>query len=220
MKTLEDALAAIETMRADHEAEKAAILNKNKELVAREKAAKTAADEAEAAREEAANTVASKAGDVEAVKAALEKKHKLALDKLNADLSARDERLGTLLIDNLIKDAITTNNVHSKHVEAVEAILRTRTKAKIENGEAVTADGVPLADAVGAYFKSKDAIEYVSAPANTGAGAQGSSNRTAPLMTSAPTNAAEMAQFAEIGRNNPEQAKALAKGWGWPDIEV
>ncbi|GAA0456706.1 MULTISPECIES: hypothetical protein [Sphingomonas] len=220
MKTLEDALAAIETMRAEHEAEKAAILKKNKELVDRERAAKTAADEAEKAREEAANDAASKAGDVDAVKASLEKKHKAAIDKLTADLAARDERLGTLLIDNAIKEAMSKNNVHPKHAEAVEAILRTRTKAKIENGEAVTADGTPLNDAMSAYFKSKDALEYVAAPANTGAGTQGSTNRTVGGLTKAPTNAAEMAQFSEIVRANPEQAKAMAKSWGWPDLEV
>lgn len=216
MKTLEDALAAIESMKAEHEAEKAAILTKNKELIAREKAAKTAADEAEAAREEAASEAASKAGDVESVKAALEKKHKAVLDKLNADLAARDTRLGELLIDNAIKEAIATNNVLPQFAKAVEAMLRAG--AKVENGEAISADGTPLADATGAFFKSADAKHFVAANAGAGAGATGNNSTTATRFTKPPVTNDELSAWDKAVSENPAEMKALATSWGMPHL--
>ncbi|MDD1452646.1 hypothetical protein NHF48_019715 [Sphingomonas sp. H160509] len=206
-------------MRADHEAEKAAILTKNKELVAREKAAKTAADEAEAAREEAANTAASKAGDVEAVKAALEKKHKLALDKLTADIASRDTQLGTLLIDNAIKQAITENNVLPQFAKAVEAMLRAG--AKIENGEALSADGTPLSDANTAFFKSADAKHFVSAPASAGAGAAGNSTASnAAKWTKPPVTGTEMTEWMRDAVADPVSHNSIATSWNRPDLQV
>lgn len=182
----------------------------NKQLKAEKVEAKRLADEAEAAREEAANEAASKAGDVETVKAALERKHATALTKLTNDLAARDTRLGELLIDNAIKDAITSNNVLPQFAKAVEAMLRAG--AKIENGEAVK-DGMPLADATGAFFTSADAKHFVSAPANSGAGATGAQGKGTPLQK-APETAEEWADYMKLANDNPAEAQAFATKHG------
>lgn len=141
-----------------------------------------------------------------------------ALEKANADLAARDTRLGELLIDNAIKDAITANKVLPEYVRFVDSDLRRG--VKIVDGEAVTADGTPFAEARDAFFKSPEARAVVAAPNNGGAGATGSTTRTHTQLTKAPTNAQEMETFGHIVRDNPEQAKALAKGWGWPELNI
>lgn len=170
MKTLEDALAAIEAMKADHEAEKAAILKKNKELIDREKAAKQAADEAEAAREEAANEAAAKAGDVEAIRAQLEKKHKAEIDKLTTKLDTITTELSTHKIDNVINEAITENGVLPHHADILKTFLKTG--AQMKDGEAFVGD-TALADHLEGFFQSENARHYIAAPSNSGAGAPG-----------------------------------------------
>lgn len=213
MKTLEDALAAIEQMKADHEAEKASILKKNKELVEREKAAKAAADEAQEARDEATAEAAAKSGDIETVKASLERKHASELKKLTDQNTKLTENLSVVLIDNEISKAISTAGVVPEMVPLVSAYLKTG--AKMENGVAVAATGEPLPAFISTYFESPAARAVVAAPANSGGGAQGSTVK-ATEWTKAPETAEEFQKFMELSVNNPAQASALGKQWGMP----
>lgn len=171
MKTLEDALAAIETMKADHEAEKASILKKNKELIEREKLAKTKADEAAAAAEEAATEAASKAGDVTALRTQLETKHTAELKKLADQLSLANADVAKFKIDAVISDNIAKAGVLPQHTDILTTFLKNG--AKMENGEA-TVDGVPLSDHISTFFASDAAKHYIAAPQNSGSGATGS----------------------------------------------
>lgn len=142
-----------------------------------------------------------------------------ALDKANGDLTARDARLGELLIDNAIKDAISTNKVLPQFAKAVEAMLRAG--VKIENGEAVSADGTPLADANTAFFKSADAKHFVSAPANAGAGATGNTNTTsAGKWSKPPVTGLEIQEWGREAVADPATYNSIAQGWGRPDLEV
>lgn len=142
------------------------------------------------------------------------------IDKLTGDLTARDTRLGELLIDNAIKEAISSNNVLPQFAKAVEAMLRAG--AKIENGEAIAADGTPLADANAAFFQSADAKHFVAANTGTGAGATGnaSPNVAGSKWTKPPVTGTEMRDWAHEAVANPVEFNALAKGWGRPDLEV
>jgi predicted RNase H-like nuclease (RuvC/YqgF family) len=132
------------------------------------------------------------------------------LEKANGEIKSRDERLGTLLIDNAIKDAMTAAKVAPKHMRAVEALLRQG--ARIENGEAIAADGTPLGDSMAAYFASDEGKEYAGAPENTGAGATGSS-AVASKFTKRPETAAEWNEFMNYANTNKEQADALLNSW-------
>lgn len=224
MKTLEDALAAIEAMKTEHADEKAAILRKNAELIDREKAAKTAADaektareEAEAAREEASNEAASKAGDVETVKAALERKHAREITKLNNDIAALTSEISVFKIDDVITKAMTEHKVHPDDLDLVRTFLKAGSTMK---DNVATVGDKPLDEHIGEFFASPTAKRYLSAPQNSGADAAGSTTRTHSTLTKAPTNETEMATFGHIVRENPEQAKALAKGWGWPELNI
>lgn len=189
---------------------------KNTELLgklkAAEKANQTLEERLTAIEQERADAIDSTKSEADKAAAKLQRQ----IDKLTADLTARDTRLGELLIDNAIKEAITTNNVLPQFAKAVEAMLRTG--AKIENGEAIAADGTPLSEATGAFFKSADAKHFVAAPANSGAGATGNTG-TATKWTAPPT-LAQMGEWARDAVSNPAEYNALAKGWNRPDLEV
>lgn len=204
-KALEKALGDIESLKET-----------NKALKAEKTEAKRKADEAEAARDEVAEQAAAKAGDIEALKASMQRKHDAELKRLTDQVEAGNKRLGELLIDNSIKDAITTNKVLPHYAKAVEAMLRAG--AKIENGEAVTADGTPLSDANAAFFKSADAKHFVEAPHNSGGGAQGSTAKAGAL-TKAPETAEEYNAFMRLSSENRDQANALAEQWQRPDLK-
>lgn len=123
-------------------------------------------------RDTAKSEAASKAGDFETLKSQLEKKHQAELKKLSDANEALGKNLSALKIDGTISDAIAKAGVLPQHVRAVTLMLKDG--ASMENGEAMV-NGVSLTDHVASFFKSEDAKHYVAAPANSGAGAQGSS---------------------------------------------
>lgn len=217
MKTLEDALAAIEELKTAHEAEKTRILAKNKELVDREKEAKRLADEAEEAREEADRLANEKSGDIEKIKADLQRQHTRDLKKLTDQLATKTAKLETLLIDNTINESLTANNVLPHFAPAVRAMLKAGAKMD-ENGD-VTVDGVAFADRLSEFYASPDARHYVAAPVNNGGGAQGS-NAKASAWTKAPETADEYSRFMQESLADPSTTNALADTWGRPDLKV
>jgi hypothetical protein len=216
MKTIEDALAAIEEMKAAHEAEKTAILKKNKELIDREKAAKKLADEAEEARDEAANDAAKKAGDVDTITASLTKKHAAEIKKLADKNADYESRLSTLLVDNAISAAIVENGVMPQFARAVTAMLKA--DASVTDGEAL-ANGVPLADHIKSFFIGDEGKHFVAAPANSGGGAQGSSAKGS-AWSKPPETAEEYNQFMQDSVTNPAMTNAAADSWGRQDLKV
>lgn len=202
MKTLEEAIAAIEQMKADHEAEKAAILSKNKELVEREKAAKRAADDATEAAEAAAEAAAAKAGDVDAIRAGLEKKHKAELDKLASANTKLTDELSTLKIDHVIADAIASHGVLPHHADILRTFLKTG--AEMKDGEAYHGDK-PLTEHLSGWFGSDAAKHYIAAPVNSGAGAPGSTSAAKSIpLNGRPKNAEEWKIFHAL----PDEQKA------------
>lgn len=121
------------------------------------------------------------------------------IDKLTADLSAANNDLSTLKIDNVIGEAITKNGVMPHHADILSTFLRNG--AKMENGEA-TVNGIPLSDHLSTFFSSDAAKHYIAAPANSGAGAMGSTN------TAATGPIKDVNAFMKLAKENPEAAKA------------
>jgi hypothetical protein len=197
MKTLEDALAAIEEMKTAHEAEKTALKNKNSELIDREKAAKDRADEAEAAT----GTELDKA-----VKRAEKAERELATAKATADTNAKSLR--EYKRDAAITQAIATANVDAKHVDLLTKALR----ADVEFSD----DGEPLIngktiDAHAKSFFAKDGLSYVRAQNNTGGLATGNDGTTASLLSKKPETSDEWDVYMRL----PDAERAVVdKAYG------
>jgi hypothetical protein len=211
-KTTDDIQASLDKALASI----AKLETKNSELITREKAAKALADEAETARDKTAREAAEKSGDIETIKASLIKAHTAELKKLTDTNATYEKRLSELLIDNAVKDAITTNNIMPHFAPAVEAMLKMGVEMK--NGEAVKGD-MPFTDSITAWMNSADAKHYQSAPANTGSGATGSTAKIG-LNNKAPETADEYNAFMKMSAENPAQANGLAESWGRPELKV
>jgi hypothetical protein len=145
--------------------------DKNAELIGEVRTLKQEKQDALDAAEEAANEAATKKGDVDAIRASLEKKHAAELKKLTDQLNTVNDELSTLKIDNVITGEITKAGVLPHHADILTTFLKAG--VKMEGGEALK-DGVPLADHLKGFFSSDAAKHYVAAPANSGAGAIGS----------------------------------------------
>lgn len=212
MKTLEEALAAIDELKAAHELEKAAILKKNSDLIAREKDAKKASDEAQARADDAADEAARKAGDLEALEKRLTEKHSKAIKSLEDQLAASTARLSGMLIDDTITKSLVDNNV-PKHMHAPLAAMF-KMNSKLVDGVAVFASDkgeVALTDHLPAYFKTDDGKAFVTAPVNVGTGSGGVKN---PILTKRPETQEELVAFSNLSVTDPAAYQALAASWG------
>jgi hypothetical protein len=195
--------AEIEKLKNDKHA---ALGEKNKANAAA-KAAQDAADQAE-------RNAAEKSGDIETLKASLEKKHKADLKSRDDKITGYENRLSELLIDNAVKTALTQLGVPPEHARA--ATLLMKDGVTMVNGEAMVGD-VPFADHLASWAKSDEAKHYTAAPNNTGAGASGSTAKATTSMTAAELNTPDgFAKFTQIAKDNPELASQIAKNAGVP----
>ena len=177
--------------------------------------ANAAAKAAQEAADQAAQDAAEKAGNIEALKASLEKKHSAEVKKLTEANGAYETRLSELLIDNAVKTALTTYGVPPEHARA--ATLLMKDGVKMVNGEPMVGD-VAFADHLEAWSKSAEAKHYTAAPNNTGAGATGSTAK-ANALSKPPETAEEWNTFMKLASDNPAQASSLADQWGRPELK-
>lgn len=136
-------------------------------------------DEIKEAKEKAEQEAAEKSGDVEQIKENLQKQHQKELEKIKAELEQKSGLLNQTLIDNGLKSALVKANIAPQHLEAVEALIRMKTKAEItdKDGQAVaTLDGVPISEFVEAWSQGDTGKHYIAAPKNEGGGANGSNS--------------------------------------------
>lgn len=211
--TIEELTAALEKANASIEK----LTTKNSELIDREKKAKATADEAEDAREEASRIANEKSGDIEKIKADLQRQHTRDLKKLTDQLATKTAKLETLLIDNTINESLTANNVLPHFAPAVRAMLKAGAKMD-EHGD-VTVDGVSFADRLAEFYSSPDARHYVAAPVNNGGGAQGSTAKAAKW-TKPPETAEEFNRWMADSVANPSETNALADEWNRPELKA
>lgn len=206
--TGEEMKAALEKALNDIESLKA----KNAELINEKKAAKAEADAAKEAAERAAEEQAAASTNVDEVRTSLEAKHKRELDKVVQANKAYEDRLNTLLIDNAINEAAVQLNISPATRRGFTAMMKA--EAKLIDGEAFGADGLPFADYIKTWSESDEAKGYISAPVNTGAGSTGN---TAPKANSGWTKETfNMTEFSKLAKENPVEANAISERLGLP----
>ena len=214
MKTLEDALAAIEEMRANqealvaaHEAEKQKILAKNAELIQREKEAKSAV-EREALEKEAekeAKLLAS--ADAEARSKTWEAKYQREVEKLNKHISDLTAERDNSKVSALIEQAIGKNGILEPAQELMRAHLSMGVSVK--DGVAMRGDR-PLEDFITDYMSSDQAKHFKAAAENSGGGATGGVRTAAPHGFNKDNFSAKKSEWLLLAKTNPEEAKAIA----------
>lgn len=188
----EDLASLIAELRAElaaERAEKEKVKNKNKELVSEKQIAKQAADDA-------ALDAAEKSGDIEALKAS----HARALQAELEKREAADAELRTIRVDNEITNAY---NRAGRPELAEQFIAWAKNKAQYENG-AATMNDKPIGEAVAEYLNSSVGAHFRRASDNSGSGATGNTNTTAPssqfsedeYLRRYQTNAGEAKQWA------------------------
>lgn len=211
--TIEELTAALEKAQASI----TKLETKNSELIDREKKAKQAAEDAETAREEAANEAATKAGDVEAIKASLEKKYSAELKKRDDQIAQLSGDVSTYKIDSVISAEMAKAGVLPDAADWVTRALKTG--AKIENGEAMV-DGVPLADHIATFFASPGAKLVIAAPQNSGGGATGSNaSATAHGFTKENIRTPQKeAEWLSLEKTNPTLFKQVAADTGRNEV--
>lgn len=189
---------------------------KNSELLANIKALQADKAAAEEAAEAAAEEVASKAGDVDAIKNSMSKKHRAELDKVAAELEAANKQLTGLLIDNTVNQALAQNNVPSHAQRALSLLLKEG--ATIKNGEAFTSDGTPLSDHVSTFFTSDEGRAWLPAPSNSGASAPGSTTKANAHGYTKENFDSRVTEWSALAKHDPVQAKAIAESIGRSDM--
>lgn len=212
-KEIADMKSALETAQQSI----AALEKTNKDLKAEKALEKKKAEEAEEAREEADRAANERSGDIEKIKADLQRQHTRDLKKLTDQLATKTAKLETLLIDNTINESLTANNVLPHFAPAVRAMLKAGAKMD-EHGD-VTVDGVSFADRLAEFYSSPDARHYVAAPVNNGGGAQGSTAKAAKW-TKPPETAEEFNRWMADSVANPSETNALADEWNRPELKA
>lgn len=190
---------------------------KNAELIGEIRTLKTEKQEIADAAEEAASDAANKAGDIDAIKASLQKKHDAELKKLNDQLGKLNGDLTTYKIDSVISAELAKAGIMPEALDWVARSLKAG--ATIENGEAVVGD-VPLIDHIAAFTKSPAAQFVISAPQNSGAGATGStSNASAHGFTKDNIRTPQKeAEWMALEKTNPTLFKQVAVDTGRSDV--
>lgn len=191
--------------------------DKNAELIGEVRTLKQEKQDALDAAEEAANEAATKAGDVEAIKAALEKKHNAELKKLNDQLGNLNRDISAYKIDAVISAEIAKAGIMP---DATDWVMRAlKAGATIENGEAMV-EGVPLLDHIGSFMKSPAAQLVIAAPQNSGAGATGSTaNASAHGFTKENIRTPQKeAEWMALERTNPNLFKQIAVDTGRNEV--
>lgn len=210
--TEEEMKAAIEAVKNELKGEIDALKTKNSDLIKEKKAAKDEADEAKRLADEAEDAKSLASNDLEKIKDTLTKQHQKALDKLSGERDDAMKQLRTLTVENAIQSTLTSANVLPHMIKPLSAMFKAN-DIKIEDGVAKI-DGVAITDHITEYLGGDDGKHYIAAPANSGAGAPGStSTTTGHGFTKENFN---MTEFLKIAKDKPAEANAVAERLGLP----
>lgn len=166
-------------------------------------------DELKAEKDKAETEAANKSGDVERIKADLQKQHKKELDKLTAERDAAVGTTNSLLIDGGLSEALAKSGVAPQHMDAVKALIKLNHKPEVAivDGKAVARVGdASLTDFVSTWAQGDQGKHYIAAKDNGGGGASGSNGGSgAPAKGNmggdkAERTAAIKAQFPELAQ--------------------
>ena len=114
---------------------------------------------------------------VETLKAELDKANKAAKkagDEFNTQISAKDAALSKYLIDSQLSDSLAKAGVKPEFMDAVKAMHRGSAQIAIDGSEYVARIGdKPISEAIAAWVGSDAGKHFISAPNNSGGGANG-----------------------------------------------
>lgn len=114
---------------------------------------------------------------VETLKGELDKVGKASkkqVEDLTKQLADKDGALNKYLIDNQLTESLLKSGLKPEFMNAVKAMHRINAQIEFENGEYVAKiGGKPISEAIPAWAGSDDGKHFVSAPANSGGGANG-----------------------------------------------
>ena len=190
----------------------AGLKNKNTELLGKLKTQtaevsdmKAQLDALAEANEAAETAAAEKAGDFSKVRAAMEAKHaaamKEAMDATNAERAVNHK----LLVDNGLNDALVSAGVSATYMPAVKALITSTNNIELVDVDGTRAAQInhqPLSEYVAAWAQGDAGKHFVSAPDNSGGGAQGAAGgkATGKTMTRAQFQGLNPAQQSQKAR--------------------
>jgi len=186
---------------------------KNTELLGKLKARgdefaamKAQLDTLSATQEELEAEKATKAGDFEKLKEQLTAKHTKDITALQEALKAEQSVAHTLLVENGLTDALTKAKVPPHFLDAARALIKTSSDIKLEDIDGkrlAQVGGKSLSEYVTEWAGSETGKHFVSAPDNSGGGAQGagSANGSAKTMNRKQFEGLPPAKQSEFARS-------------------
>lgn len=167
--TLEEAIAKIEELSNGVEALSA----KNKELLAEKKVLQAKAKGADIDPADHA-ALQTKVEELTEQLGTASKKGTAEIEKLTKQLTEKDGALRKHLVDEGLTAAAIKAGVAPHYLDAVKALHGSKVQVEVKDGAYVALlDGKPLADGLTTWAQSDHGKHFVSAPANSGGGAQG-----------------------------------------------
>jgi hypothetical protein len=167
--TLEEAIAKIEELTEGV----SALSAKNKELLAEKKVLQAKAKGADIDPAEHA-ALQTKVDELTEQLGASSKKGQAEIEKLTKQLTEKDGALRKHLVDEGLTAAAIKAGVAPHYLDAVKALHGSKVQVEVKDGAYVALlDGKPLADGLTTWAQSDHGKHFVSAPANSGGGAQG-----------------------------------------------
>ncbi len=187
-------------------------------LIAENRALKTAKTDAQTAADNAADEALRAAGDITKLETRLNEKHAKAIKALEEERDAERVRADTAVkasTDKDINDTLRSSMVESnvpKHLHG-PMIDYLRKKIEVVDGAPVM-EGKPLKDSIGNYWKSEEGKAYVTAPTNIGTGSTGVRNATADTWANPPKTPDEHFRFAKLSTDDPAMYANLRERFG------
>jgi hypothetical protein len=125
-----------------------------------------------------------------------QKASKSEVEKLAKALTEKDSALTQHLIDAGLTDALAKAGVAPHYLNAAKAMFKGQAALKADGGQYLALIGdKPLVDAITAWAQSDEGKHFVSAPASSGGGAQGSGKAGSVNKNASQMTAEEKASF-------------------------
>lgn len=178
---------------------------------------KSAAQTAEQAREAAAAQAERASGDVAAIEKRITDKFQKEIDRLNGELTTRDNDLRAVRVDNEIARALAEGKV----LDHMVGPLTYQFKAMSQYDKGVgSIEGKSVSEYIGEFLGTDAGSHYVRGSTTSGTNATGNTS------TVVPTNhgytrenfSSREGDFLKLAMTDPGQAKAIALDVGRPDL--
>lgn len=198
---LEKALTSIEKLEGFN----SVLKQENKDALAKARKAEEAVEDAEAA----------KGSELEKAVKRAEKAEK-SIAEMQERAAQAETNLRNTRADTALTSALAAANIDSKAMPFVAKALKSEMEYDADNKP--TLYGKSVEDYVKDFTSPKgEGHQFVRAPNNSGGAAMGYDGTKAPRMTKENWN---MTEFANIQKENPAEANAIAQAAGKPNLVV